>query len=317
VPVTSLDAIALHLEWCHDRGLSPVTIQTRRQTLGRMEGRLPCLLLGASPDHIHAWATVRRRELSPASFRAEMAHPRAFFDWCIRRGLRRDDPTADVELPRTARRLPRPAHTDLVDEALALVTDPADRVVLLLAFDGGMRRAEIAGLEWTGVDLRARTARFVGKGDRERVVPLSEDTVAALTVLPHRRGRVIQRRDGAGAISPGAVAERVRRYLGDATLHQLRHSAGTRWTRAGGIRVAQELLGHASPTTTAGYSAVDPGDMAAVVDITSLRALRRPGPDHESVTTHANPRTRRDTSRRRSHPRPGQEGPDQEGRQPA
>lgn len=272
--VSTVDAICLHLEWCRDRGLSPVTIDQRRQTLRRIEGRLPCLLLGATHEHMDAWAGRRRGELSPASFATEMGHPRAFFDWAIRRGLVREDPTEDIQLPRIGKRLPRPIRTEAFAEALASVSHPADRVILLLAFEAGMRRAEIAGLDWSGVDLRGRTVRLIGKGNKERVIPLSDLAAEALAALPIRRGSVITRRDGAGSITPGGVAARVRGALGDATLHQLRHSAGTRWTRKGGIRVAQVLLGHANPNTTAGYAAVDPGDMMSVVESTSLRPLK-------------------------------------------
>lgn len=269
------DTIALHLEYLHDRNLSAAYIRQREQVLRRLSAELPCLPIGATDDHVTAAARRRSRALSPASWAVELAHWRGYFRWARKRGLRSDDPTEELELPKLPKRLPRPIPDSPFAAALAKA-DPEARVILLLGFDCGMRRAEIAALTWDGVDLDAAppTARFVGKGDKERVVPLTPDAVDALVALPHRRGPVIRSRNTGQALTPSALAERVRPLLGRHTMHALRHSAGTRFTRHGGIRVAQELLGHESPNTTALYAKVDPADMAAVVEASSWSRRR-------------------------------------------
>lgn len=264
-------AISQHIQHLADVGRAASYRATRRQVLHRLQDWLPCQILGAEADHIEAWAATRRPRLAEGSWAVEMAHVRGFFAWAIERGLRDDDPTRWVGVAPTPHRLPRPIPDEDLERALASVEHPADLVILLLAVDGGLRRAEIAGLVWSDVDLRNRRARVIGKGNKERVVPLSEQLVEALRDLPTRRGHVIQRRDGGGALKPGAVAARVRHLLGESTLHQLRHHAGTRWVRVGGIRVGQQLLGHEDPKTTAGYARVDMSEAAGVVDAAAVR----------------------------------------------
>lgn len=277
-------AVAAHLRALQAGGRhSPETIYYRRQHLARLGTALGKPLLEASAAELAAWREALT--VAPGTITDYVVHTREFYGWAVREQLLDgDSPAVGLVAPRRARRLPRPIGED---DLLAAVDDapPRIRPWLVLAGWAGLRAKEIAFLRRENVLDTARQpglliAEDATKGHREHLVPLCpfalEEILAA--GLP-ASGWVYRRLDGRpGPNSPNRVSHLCNEYLHslgiDATLHQCRHRFATEMFAEGGdLRQVQELLGHASPTTTSGYVAWNQAGAADVV--ARLRVPRR------------------------------------------
>lgn len=194
-----------------------------------------------------------------------------FYQWGVRHGGMDTDPTTDIVRPKLRKTLPRPISDD--DLAFVLSVAPAEiRTWLTLAAYAGLRCAEIAGLQRDDVIGDAGLLRIVGKGGKERLVPMHPMVVDALADWPApRSGGHLFRRPQGGPWPPALLSRRGSVFMHDvgvnATMHQLRHWFGTRTYQASkDLRVVQELLGHSSPTTTAIYTAFSDEDSRAAVN---------------------------------------------------
>jgi integrase/recombinase XerD len=207
----------------------------------------------------------------------ELSTVRSFHRFCVREHIAEIDPAAGVVRPRLPRALPHPLT---VDEAVAIVEAPAtttpaglrDRAILELLYGGGLRVSELTGLDVDDVDLDEGVVRVLGKGGKERDVPIGGQarraigaylTVGrpALATLRSRgalflnvRGGRLTRQSCARLLDRHARAAGIRRAV---TPHDLRHSFATHLLEGGAdVRVVQELLGHASVATTQIYTLV-------------------------------------------------------------
>lgn len=258
--------VTRHLDWMRVRNLSRNSIYNRSRTLARFTRWHDAPILYCGEDELKTWQRERSLQIGAPALRGELSGLRQFYRWCVREGLRDDDPTVRLDLPRVPRRLPRP----LADADLARAINAADApvaVILGLACFAGLRACEVARLDWSNIVMTGEAHLRVedGKGGRGRLVPLSPVLQALLLSLPHRRGPVIPRADGkAGANRPHAISHRANDYLHECqiagTLHQARHRfASATYQACRDIRAVQDLLGHASPTTTSIYAQVAPG----------------------------------------------------------
>lgn len=246
--------LADHLAHCRRRGLAPGTIEKRRDRLRLFDDRVG--LAAATPEYVEAF--LDRRNISASTRYDWISHLHQFYKWAIDYGHLTDDPTARVVRPKMKRRLPRPISTG--DLTLALqMADPTMRAWLSLMAFGGLRCVEVARLEVDDLLWDDGIIRVHGKGDKERMVPIHDAVASALRTVPlPSRGRLFRRPRG-GPYPPAQVSREVSLYLSDlgigATAHQLRHWFGTHAYRScHDLRVVQELLGHANPTTTATYA---------------------------------------------------------------
>lgn len=212
-----------------------------------------------------------------------------FYGWAIEEELTTEDPTARIRRPKMRRTLPRP----IADEDLALALDHADpemRAILLLAAYQGLRCQEIAGLDRSDVIDSAHPPKLrvmQGKGGHERVVPLHPAVLEALLGLPMRSKGAVIRQPYGTPYKPPRMSQKIREHLVglgiDATAHQLRHWFGSEvYNASRDIRLTQELMGHQSPQTTAGYVSISVLDAAATVQ--GLGVARSP---REEVATDA------------------------------
>lgn len=219
---------------------------------------------------------VRRRGLSVGTVKRRTAAIRSFYRFLQREELVDHDPTLDLAPPRPTLRLPRVLTEEEVGRLLA-APDPAtpagsrDRALLELLYASGLRVSEATGLDLGDVDLSEELVRAVGKGNRERVVPVGSKAIAALqaylrTVRPHmaRSGTqalFLSRRGG--RLTRQGCWKLIRQYARRAgitktlTPHVLRHSFATHLLERGAdLRAVQEMLGHASVGTTQLYTHV-------------------------------------------------------------
>ncbi len=198
---------------------------------------------------------ARRRGLAPETRKSELASWRVFFGWAHKRGIRTDDPTADIRSIRVPVRVPRVAPDD--DVELALATGSSQhRAMVLLARYGCLRLTEL-----TTLHTRAREGerlRIIGKGNKERIVYANEPLLFALHAL--------EREQGPGYYFPGlrgghmhpmSVNKIITRLTGW-NPHSLRHAGATAaYNATGDLRAVQEMLGHASLATTQRYLHLD------------------------------------------------------------
>lgn len=252
-----------HLTWCQHRNLRPATVYQRSRALIRLQRALRCCPLTASAEQLEAW--YAGLSMMPEGRATELRHVRQFYRWAQRFGLRADDPTVRLDAPRLSRRLPRPIRDDDLDAALGVASERV-RPMLMFAAYAGLRAGEIARLRRDAVRDDLDPAVLIvedGKGGRQRIIPLHPELVGLLVELP-ARGWLFGREDGvAGPIAPHRVSQLCNRALRDAgtssTLHTLRHRFATKiYASTLDLRTTQELLGHASPVTTAQYAAWSP-----------------------------------------------------------
>jgi integrase/recombinase XerC len=218
----------------------------------------------------------------PATIARKLAALRAFFRFLVERRELAESPAAALRMPKVPRALPSflpvAQASELVETPDRDREDPLarrDRAMLELMYGAGIRVSELAGLNIANVDLRARCARVLGKGSKERIVPFGEPCAEAITRYLEIRGLLISprtREQHPNALFLGRFGTRltvrqvqmlVKRYGALATgrpdvhPHALRHSYATHLLDAGAdLRGIQELLGHASLSTTQRYTHV-------------------------------------------------------------
>jgi integrase/recombinase XerD len=231
------------------------------------------------------FATLLKRGLSARTVARRRSAMRGFHAWLERRGQGPPDPLAMTAAPRRERRLP---HALAVEDMERLLAQPEgdgplalrDRAMLELAYASGLRVSELLSLDRSRVDLAGRTVAVTGKGDRERVVPFGRAAQRAVRDWLERGRRVLTARARhdrlfvnarGGPLSRMGFWKILRGHARGAGIaarvhpHALRHSFATHLLQGGAdLRVVQELLGHASVTTTAIYTHLDRGYLREV-----------------------------------------------------
>ena len=245
---------------------------------------------------LRGWlADQERRGLSRATLARRAASARAFTEWSAHRGLTEADPGSRLASPKRGRTLPAVLTADQAATLLMLASGVADDplglrdlAILEILYATGIRVSELVGLDVDDIDEARRTVRVLGKGGKERVVPIGAPALAAIDRWRHL-GRPSLVADGAGSalfvgargrrIDPRAVREVVHRAVRevpgapDIGPHGLRHSAATHVLEGGAdLRSVQEILGHASLATTQIYTHVSVERLRATFDQAHPRA---------------------------------------------
>lgn len=230
-------------------------------------------------DHRDIGRWLDSLAIQPKSRYVYISNLAAFYAWAVLEEHLDQNPTVRVRRPRLSRNLPRPAPTLTVHDAL----DAAEpRVVAMIALGAyeGMRVHEIAKARVEDLLLAddPPMVRISGKGDKERLVPLHDDVLAALAVYGIPRSGWLFPSPYSGPLSPSYTGKLIAAALSGlerVTTHQLRHWFGTETYRfCRDIRVVQELMGHATPATTAIYTKFFPEDGAKAVRGLPSRKLR-------------------------------------------
>ena len=239
------------------------------------------------------------RNVAPPTVARKLASVRALFRWLERRGVVQKNPATMLASPKLRRGLPVRLS---VDHSAALMTEPdpnalsprkaarerevealRDRAVLELLYGAGLRVSELVGLSLDSVDLAAQNVRVIGKGNKERIVPLGSKAKQALSVWLEHRAELLRDDDSdtralflsvrGRPLNVRSVQLLVRKWgilatgRTDVHPHALRHSFATHLLDGGAdLRSIQELLGHSSLSTTQRYTHVSVEQILKVYD---------------------------------------------------
>ena len=235
-------------------------------------------------ETIRHWLRTLDGRTDRNSIARKLAAVRGLFRFLVDTQRLAHDPSAVVATPKTARKLP--AHLTLDDVDRLLATPRADRLlglrdraILELLYSSGLRVSELTGLDWEHLDADAGLVRVLGKGRKERVVPVGRPALRALETYrtaaagagwPAARGAVFRNARG-GRLTPRSVGRLVDRHVlasgttTKATPHALRHTFATHLLTGGAdLRIVQTLLGHADIGTTQVYTHVAPSRLREV-----------------------------------------------------
>lgn len=238
-------------------------------------------------------ATAFRRGQSPSSIQRLLSSIRNFFKFLIKEGLLENNPAQDISAPKKSRRLPKVLDIDEISHLLNIPGDDAlakrDRAILELFYSSGLRLSELTGLNLHDLDLAEGSTRVIGKGNKQREVPVGKMARQALSEWLKVRGELLKGDTSAIFISKlgkrlsvRSVQSRIDHWSKQLGLHQhvhphmLRHSFASHMLESSGdLRAVQELLGHADISTTQIYTHLNFDHLARVYDAAHPRARKK------------------------------------------
>jgi integrase/recombinase XerD len=262
-----------------ERGLSDNSLQSYRHDLLHLQDRLAArgkaLEDATREDLLAVLAAEVQQGKSPRSVSRYLSAYRQFYRWLVREGAISSDPVALIESPKTGRGLPRALTEEQVESLLAApdtgtMLGMRDRAMLELMYATGLRVSELVNLELSNLNLNQGVIRVIGKGQKERLVPIGDEAHESLKVyLSSGRPEILKgaQTDSVFVTTRKAAMTRqafwymVRRYavlceIGQKlSPHMLRHSFATHLLNHGAdLRVVQLLLGHSDLSTTQIYT---------------------------------------------------------------
>lgn len=280
-----------------ERRLSPVTITNYRRQLGAV-----CQILDELK--VSQWqqldmtvgrniaAKSRRTGLQAASMALRLSALRSFCDWMVQQGELPANPVKTIHAPKAKKRLPKNMDVDEVSQLLNMDSgDPLvvrDRTMLEVMYGAGLRLSELVGLDVKHLDLNLGEVWVMGKGSKERKIPLGKtavswlkrwlemrelyDPVDGAVFISTKSGKRISNRNVQKRFEQWGIKQAVNSHINP---HKLRHSFATHILESSGnLRGVQELLGHANLSTTQIYTHLDFQHLANVYDVAHPRAKR-------------------------------------------
>lgn len=239
----------------------------------------------------HLAVRSRQKGLAPASLALRLSALRSFFDWLITQGELTANPAKGIAAPKMPRHLPQDIDVDDINRLLNIdLHDPLavrDRAMLELMYGAGLRLSELVGLDINHLDLALGEVWVMGKGSKERRLPIGR---SAVTWIEHwldlrglfgaedealflsRQGKRISPRNVQKRFAEWGIKQGLNSHVHP---HKLRHSFATHMLESSGdLRGVQELLGHANLSTTQIYTHLDFQHLASVYDAAHPRAKR-------------------------------------------
>jgi len=245
-------------------------------------------------QHIRSFAAAEfRRGQSPRTIQRRLSALRSFCNFLIRESVLKANPAVGVQAPKASKRLPQTVDADQMARLLAFRTDDElsvrDKAIMELFYSSGLRLSELVNLDLGDIDLRDRTVRVVGKGNKARVLPVGRFAIEALTAWLRERGAVATAGETAlfvskrgGRLLQRAIQMRIERWVRAQGLgihmhpHMFRHSFASHLLESSqDLRAVQELLGHANISTTQIYTHLDFQHLAKIYDQAHPRARRK------------------------------------------
>jgi integrase/recombinase XerC len=290
----------------HERGLTENTIQNYRRDLDTFSAFLDhdnIPFNRASSHHVRAFVSARHRGGSSGkSLQRALSAIRTFYHYLVREHLATINPAIDIATPKTSKRLPKTLDTDQIAQLLNTSTSKwhsvRDHTIMELFYSSGLRLSELVGVNLNSIDLDDATIRVLGKGRKERIVPVGQAAVKAVrawllirTELPKKNaivhddealflsetGRRLGQRSVQNRVKQWALA---RGLPGNLHPHMLRHSFASHILESSqDLRAVQELLGHADISTTQIYTHLDFQHLTEVYDKSHPRAQKKQEPE--------------------------------------
>jgi len=305
--VNAVDHYLQHL--AAERRLSPHTVAAYQRDLAnlcKLVGDKPLAELGVT-DIRGAIVRLRGQSLAATSVARQLSSWRGFYTFACRRLGYASNPCVGLRPPKAARALPQvlspDACTQLLNGAADAASDDAlqarDRARFELFYSSGLRLSELSGLDLDDLNLQTGEAQVTGKGRKTRIVPVGRQALAAIAAWLPQRLPLMSRRDGipgvvrdntpalfisqrGSRLTPRSVQLRLNRWALQAGLgqhvhpHMLRHAFATHVLQSSGdLRAVQEMLGHASISTTQVYTHLDWQHLAKVYDQAHPRARKK------------------------------------------
>lgn len=259
-----------------EKGLSINTIEAYRRDLGDF-------LCFCESNGIENFNDVRRSEINNYVLKLhdekmttttvvrKIASLRGFFKWLCANDFCKSDPTLTLEQPKLPKRLPKVMSVQEIEEILNQNLDEIHSVIIELLYGCGLRVSELVNINLNDIDIKSRYLQCLGKGSKERIVPLGKKAIYALNkylpirdfnlrknnletkrLLVDKSGRILTRQDIYTFIH--AQGEKIHKHISP---HTLRHSFATHLLENGAdLRIVQELLGHSDVSTTQLYTHV-------------------------------------------------------------
>ena len=209
------------------------------------------------------------KKYTPVSITREIASIKGFFKWLSINDIIKHNPALDIEQPKLPKRLPKVLSIKEIEELLSESMSVLDKAVLELLYAAGLRVSELTDIQFSNVDLKAKYIRCIGKGSKERIVPIGNKAYKALSKYLKEReyimkkytikskffflkenGKKLTRQDVYTFIN--SIGKNINK---DISPHTIRHSFATHLLENGAdLRVVQELLGHSDVSTTQLYT---------------------------------------------------------------
>ncbi len=239
-------------------------------------------------------ALLHRRGMAASSIQRTLSAARSFFRFLVSVNVAHNNPFEAVQAPRAAKKLPSTLSVDeingLLDKHDGSALSLRDRAMLELFYSSGLRLSELAALEVDEIDMTAGQTRVVGKGDKERIVPVGRKAVKAIKEWIAVRGELAELEETAlfvnqkgKRLSTRGIQYRMQNWAQKNGLgrhlhpHMLRHSFASHILESSGnLRAVQEMLGHSDISTTQIYTHLDFQHLAKVYDQAHPRAKKNP-----------------------------------------
>ena len=223
-------------------------------------------------NHVNLFfKNLRDKKITPTSISRKIASIKGFFNWINTVQLTETNPTLGLEQPKLSQRLPKVLSVEELEIILKSNLSKQNRAIIELIYAAGLRVSELCSLEMQNIDLNAKYVRCIGKGSKERIVPIGNQATKAVVAYLKDRDYIMKKNNIPTAPlfinSKGKPITRIEVYeiisgLGvlvnkKITPHVLRHSFATHLLENGAdLRVVQELLGHSDVSTTQLYTHV-------------------------------------------------------------
>lgn len=294
-----LEAINAFIDYLKiERQLSPLTLKSYDRDLKQAADYFRSQKIDSWPQiHSHQYrmyvAMRHRKNLSGKTIQRELSALRRLYEYLIRENQAENNPLNGVKAPKSARRLPKAPDIEQLEQLLQ-DSDPdiyhiRDRAMFELFYSSGLRLAELTGIDCYDIKLDEQQIRVLGKGNRERELPVGKKAVVALQAWLKVRHGLAKANETAlfvsrfgSRITPRGVQQRLEQRAVKQGLplhlhpHMLRHAFASHLLESSGdLRAVQELLGHADISTTQIYTHLNFQHLADIYDKAHPRAKRK------------------------------------------
>lgn len=294
------ERIEYFIRYCHvEKRYSIHTINAYRRDIKQFHQWLlntdeTALITASDSGQIQQFVAYLHRQGQQArTVKRKLSSLSSFFTYLIKQGIIEHSPVIDIHSPKLTRSLPETLEIETLDRLLSIPSDSfvnaRDRAMLEVFYSSGLRLSELSGLDWADISFDDKTVRVMGKGNKERLVPLGGRAIEALQAWQVYRQDKLNLDESAVFISnrgqrihPRSIQQRVNHWQKKQGItqsihpHKLRHSFATHMLQSSGdLRAVQELLGHADISTTQVYTHLDYQHLAKIYDKAHPRAKRK------------------------------------------